>query len=134
MKDLTHEQEMKLSELLFKILWPERCWHDTGNEPWSRGALLFCGHCEKTITIHNRDTANPNLFSRSAFLDVFDAVKDRHRKHEWIAFMMRAFGVHNIRMLSLNRDIIASPHFQLEVLKWLLEKDGRLGEFEEVVK
>lgn len=128
--NLTHEQEMKLSELLFKLIKPDECWHDFDEQyGYEYQRCKICSHTYPVLKI----SKERNLFSRSAFLDVFDAVKDREDfvKRFCITEKMGLFG---IRVDFMRKREIASPHFQLEVLKWLLEKDGRLGELEEVMK
>jgi hypothetical protein len=129
---LTVEQEMKLSELLFKVL-DMGCWHERvstrtdtnvanryrpivvtkctcGDEHWGGD---FKSHLEYT---------NPSLFTRSAFLDVWDAVFEE--KEDLANSIFSGYYERH----GIDFQHIASPHFQLEVLKWLASMDKDLKE------
>ena len=119
--------QMALSELLFKALGMG-CWHEWEEE--ISGAGIVCYKCDNLVC---DDIPNPNLFTRESFLDVFKAVKDRG--FEKYAKANSLFcRVHTIKdsegyrqeisLVWIDPYIIASPHFQLSVLGWLLEKDG----------
>jgi hypothetical protein len=100
---------MALSELLFKALFPDRCWHEWGISKDTSPYVYSCNKCG--VDTNWPDDSNPNLFTPEAFLTVWDAVKDRE---DWLE------GDSNIRMDGLiYKDEIASPKFQLSILEWL---------------
>jgi hypothetical protein len=64
---------------------------------------------------------NPNLFTRESFLDVWDAVKDSKGFREM--FYWDYSPASNRFDKTIDTTFIASPHFQLEVLKWKIGAD-----------
>ena len=114
------ELQMKLSEMLFKLLWKGECWHEY--DPHT-----FCRYCQTGKLLIDCPTIkpNPNLFnSWEGFGKVWEVVKDRE---DWQAHFML------FKPYLIHTSFIATPHFQLEVLMWLLEQEGRLGELEEKI-
>ena len=128
------ELRIKLSELLSEKLGIVNCWHEWNGALIDSEPFHKCIRCGYTISIHNIAPDNPDLFTRSAFLDVFDAVKDRE------GFQVTWGHWHNLDAVneeviyvSISMNDIASPFFQYEVLKMLLEQDSEGGRLEEIM-
>ena len=111
----SRELQMTLSKMLFEAL-EMGCWHLMVNEhsEMMEGYEFSVDACIKCELKGMTDqVSNPNLFIRESFLGVWDTVKDREGFKE--EFMLQGYLMRN--------STIASPHFQLEVLKWLLGED-----------
>lgn len=103
------ELQMALSELLNVELKIVECWHENDKPIWQ---CKKCNWVASGISVENN---NPNLFIPESFLTVWDVVKDR----DWFERFLHVY-VDVVRRNNENGlKIIASPHFQLEVLKWL---------------
>lgn len=125
MKKLTKEQEMALSELLFKALGLG-CWHHGDPGHADECLKCQCAFQRKDYEPYPCEETNPNLFTRESFMDIFDAVMkecprffDSNRSHGWDC---------------IKRDLIAVPHLQLEVLRWLLEQDNEGERLQEIIE
>ena len=108
--------QMALSELLFKALgmgcWHEWSWFSNYNAFDVDNGWWAC--CKDNCDEISETRTNPNLFTRSAFLDVFEAVKDSgwFKGLNWVSYKR-----------DISCDAIASPSFQLEVLRWQIGED-----------
>jgi hypothetical protein len=117
------EIQMTLSELLFKALDMEGCWHEWELLPYDIGYSASYYHCtECGLNIKGKRLlrpSSPNLFTRSAFLDVWDAVKDNHYPDFFMKFCeIKRHEEGDWKWVGMDEQLIATPYFQLEVLKW----------------
>lgn len=116
------ELQMELSRLLCKALGMG-CWHyndhaRSGGDSIHNPIYKNCKECGIRMWTEGQDSntynLNPNLFTRSAFLDVFDAVL-------WTGLFMPK------DQTMINMNSIKSPNFQLAVLKKLVGEE-KVGE------
>lgn len=103
---------MALSELLFKELWPDRCFHKVWSmeecPAWS--SIYICKKCE----IPDDEFGVTDLFlDWTGFGLVFEAVKDRE---DWQERFCTEYMIHDGL---INTSFIAVPLFPLKVLEWL---------------
>ncbi|MCK5563661.1 MAG: hypothetical protein KAJ07_00305 [Planctomycetes bacterium] len=116
------EIRKELSELLNEKIKVVECWHRCRLEN-----AFVCQKCgQRSQDYYKIDCENPNLFDSEGigFFKVWRAVKDRE---DWLKANTP------IRMDGLiHKKEIASPHFQLSVLKWLYQDD--IGRVEKVLE
>lgn len=119
------ELQMELSRLLFEILWPERAGCEGALcTSYADGKEVYKDKCDVCGLENGEcDPLGRNLFTPESFLTVWNAVKDREdfRKQHYTAYgIFVGSGKDNSHTAyRIDFNLIASPHFQYEVLKWL---------------
>jgi hypothetical protein len=120
--------QMELSELLFEKLGMEKCWHEWKLDNRTAPFIYRCSQCN--VSTNYPEDTNPNLFTRSAFLDVWDAV----RKKKGFNDFCDEWNYYEYEQQKFDLALIASPSFQYEALKWLLEQDSEGVRLTETMK
>lgn len=127
---LTPSQQMSLSELLNAEIKVVDCWHEKVSARVGTSMLVRYRPTVITMCICGKEYwggdfeshteyYNSNLFTSASFLTVFRAVKDRDWFDEWLYTHSRDALGEDISFKSIAIVHIASPHFQLGVLREL---------------
>ena len=134
--------------MLFKLLWKGECWHEEkewkteyseeiGANATDRSYPTLCVKCKDPHIFTDiqgnwydamgQYVGNPNLFnSWEGFGKVWEVAKDRE---DWQDDFCEGEVWNLIDII-----IIDSPSFQLDVLRWRLEQEGRGGELKEKMR